>query len=371
NMQREADKELARLEDETRKIMLKLGFNLRIVHKDTDLTRLRTEFVAADMPEEYVERLANAPELTKIAHLVATLQQLVTWEGRRRLLVGYAPEASQPNAPEKKPIGLTIEPGTVVLGHEAGIGHKVDEKIELLGREFRVASILSPRDSADDVMIAMNLRDAQQLLGKPGKITEILAVNCRCQSVDRLGEIRPQLEKVLPQAKITESESKAVARAEQREIVRQLHKGAIANHAQQRRNSESALARLYRAVMPIAVLAAAIWVGFSSWSNVRERRSEIGLLRAIGKKALSIAGLFLGKAVLLGLLGGIIGAACGFALAVLLADTVLNAPAAEVPVNWPLIMIAALAAPLIALAASYVPTLAAVVQDPSIVLRDV
>jgi len=348
---------LKRLEDETRKIMLKLGFNLRIVHKDADRTAMRTEFVMPTMPEEYVQRLASAPQLTKVAHLVATLTQRIKWDERTRLLVGYAPEAEQATAPEKKPIGLVIEPGTVVLGHEAGIGHHKGETVTILGRPFRVDAILGERGTNDDIMLAVSLKDAQTLLNKPGQITEILAVNCRCETVDRVAEIREQLVQVLPDTKVEEWNSAAVARAEQRELVKQ-----------ERRQTEDRLAALAGVVTPLVVLAAAIWVGLLVWANVRQRRNEIGVLRALGKSSSHIAGLFLGKAVVLGLVGGLIGTAAGYGVSYWLAHQRLQIE--TIAPSEIILATAALGAPLLAALAAYLPTVTAVLLDPALALRE-
>jgi putative ABC transport system permease protein len=354
---RSSSAELKRLEDETRKTMLKLGFNLRIIHRDADRTAMRTEFTLPTMPEEYVERLAKAPQLTKVAHLVATLTERIKWEGRTRLLVGYAPEAEQANSPEKKPIGLMIDPGTVVLGHEAGIGHRKDETVEILGKPFRVAAILNERGSNDDIMLAVNLKDAQSLVNKPGQITEILAVNCRCETVDRVGEIREQLAKVLPDTKIEEWNSAAVARAEQRELVKRHHQADMAK-----------LATLTGVVTPLVIAAAAIWVGLLIWSNVRQRRNEIGVLRALGKSSRHVAGLFLGKAAMLGLLGGLIGTGVGVLTAHLLAKNALMVEPASPTV--PLVVAALVGAPLLAALAAYLPALSAITLDPAVALRE-
>jgi predicted lysophospholipase L1 biosynthesis ABC-type transport system permease subunit len=58
-------------------------------------------------------------------------------------------------------------------------------------------------------------------------------------------------------------------------------------------------AALAKVATPLVVLAAAVWVGLLSLANVRQRRAEIGLLRALGKSSTTIASLLLGKAVLL------------------------------------------------------------------------
>lgn len=367
-IEHDASAELKRLEDETRKIMLKLGFNLRIVHKDADRTAMRTEFVLPTMPEEYVERLAKAPQLTKVAHLMATLTQRIKWDGRTRLLVGYAPEAEQAGSSEKKPIGLAIEQGTVVLGHEAGIGHQKGDTVTILDQPFRVAAILNERGTNDDIMLAVNLTDAQTLLNQPGRITEILAVNCRCETVDRVGEIREQLVKVLPDTKVEEWNSAAVARAEQRELVKKHHQQSAAAFMEQRRETEDRLAALARVITPLVIVAAAVWVGLLVWANVRQRRNEVGVLRALGKGSRHIAGLFLGKAIVLGLLGGLIGCVAGIVLARFLATSAfaIDAPAPAMP----LIAAALVGAPLLAALAAYLPTLAAVTLDPAVALRE-
>ena len=75
------------------------------------------------------------------------------------------------------------------------------------------------------------------------------------------------------------------------------------------------LQRLAGRATPLLILACAVWVGLLALLNVRERRSEIGLLRALGKGSGAIVTLFLGKAVLVGLIGGALGGALGVWLA--------------------------------------------------------
>ena len=51
--------EMAQLTDDTRKAMLQMGFNLSIVHRDTDLIDfVSTGLPTVDMPQEYLDRLA-------------------------------------------------------------------------------------------------------------------------------------------------------------------------------------------------------------------------------------------------------------------------------------------------------------------------
>ena len=101
---------------------------------------------------------------------------------------------------------------------------------------------------------------------------------------------------------------------------------------------------------------------------MRERRGEVGILRALGKHGRMIAMLFLGKAFLIGLAGGLIGCLGGFFAAQWFVSH--SAPgtfgvATLSPTLW---VAALLGAPLVACMAAYLPTLVALTQDPAGIL---
>jgi putative ABC transport system permease protein len=365
--------DLAQLENETRKLMIGMGFNLMIVNRNTDMSNFWAEdFATEDMPQEYIDRLARDERLTLVTHLVATLQEKRDWQNRKVLVVGYLPETPQPHKPatafakrwgeKRRPLGPDIAPGTVSLGHELGVGKKVGETIEVKGeqvtKQFKIARIWPEKGSKDDITIAMNLSDAQELLNKPGKINQIMALGCQC-SGERLPKIRQQLADVLPETRVTEFESIALARAEQRDAVKQ-----------SRQKVQGTLQTLAGVMTPVVVLASAIWVGLLALANVRERRAEIGLFRALGKGSGVIASLFLGKAVLLGLLGAGVGFSLGTWLAHWLGVRILEVPAAYFSVDYGMLLVALFGAPLLSAVASYLPAVSALTQDPAVVLRD-
>jgi putative ABC transport system permease protein len=100
---------------------------------------------------------------------------------------------------------------------------------------------------------------------------------------------------------------------------------------------------------------------------VRERRREIGLLRALGAGQGQILALFLGEAVLLATLGGLAGLTVGASGAWLLGAAV---PALPVHIAWGFVLLAEVTAALIGLAAGVLPALAAAGLDPVMALRD-
>ena len=371
-MQVKAETDLANLDKRTKRIMRDLGFNLRIVHKNTDLSRLYASFVSFDMPESYVTTLAEAPEITKIVHLVATLKQMIELEGKPRLLVGFAPEATQSHIEQKAPMGFQIKQGTVFLGHLAGEGFKVGESIEVIGKSFEIANILAPRGTRDeDIFVAMHLKDAQQLLEKEGLISEIVALGCKCKTVDRVQEIMAQLEAVLPEARVVELSTRAIAREEQRQLVSKHYQQQMNDYEEGREGISTVLLGLNNQVMPLIVLVCVTWAGLLAWTNVRQRRTEIGLLRALGKNSTGIISLLLGKALIVGLLGGILGSLMGLAIASQLAQSELLAVSAENFQAPTLLLVVTIGGtPLVAALASYLPTLIAVQQDPAVVLMD-
>ncbi len=365
---RQTDVQLAQLEDETRKLMKNLGFNLLIVNAKTDMSDFWAEdFAEYDMPQEYVERLAEAEELTLIRHLVATLKKRVEWENRKVVLVGYLKETPQGMEPqtafakkmaEKKAMGMNVKPGTAWLGFELGAGRKVGETITLLGEEYQIAKIMPEKGSKDDISISIHLSDAQAALNMPGRINEILALGCKCAG-SRLPKIRAELADVLPETRVTEFNSQAVARAEQRDLV-----------AANRADEQGRVEKLAFWITGLVVATCAVWVGLLALVNVRERREEIGILRAIGKGSSTILALFLGKAVLLGLLGAAVGFAAGSLLGLELAKAALGIGTDQFAMRYDILLAAMLGAPLLSAVASYLPTLSALRQDPAVVLRD-
>jgi len=334
---------------ETTRLMRNLGFNVLIVPKDTDMADFWSQdFATEEMPEEYVYRLAQTKEIS-IRHLVARLQKKIDWRGRKILLTGILPEVPTLHKDDKAPMGLNIPRGRVYVGFELwrSLDLQKGEAIEIGGKSFVVEKCLEEKGSKDDIRLYGHLHDVQEVLGKPGRINEIEALSCFCEG-ERLPRIRQELAQALPETRVTEFRSIAVARAEQRRMVE----------------------RYTAFLSPVVLLVCALWVGLLMWSNVRERRTEIGLWRALGVGSGRIAALFLGKAVVLGLVGAALGFALGTWLALHVGPAIFPLTAQKITPLCSLLGWSLVGAPLMCAGASYLPTLAAVTQDPAAVLRE-
>jgi putative ABC transport system permease protein len=335
---------------ETVRLMRDLGFNLLIVPQGTDMADFWSDdFAKQQMPEEYVHRLANSKLLT-VRHLVARLQKKITWRDRTILLTGILPEVPMAHRQPKSPMGLTVPRGTALVGFELAriMDIQIGDTLHFPDKSLQVTRCLDEKGSKDDIRIYGHLHDVQQILGSPGRINEIEALGCLCDAVSSIDRIRPEVASVLPHTQVTEFKSIAIARAETRKMV----------------EKQAAF------VIPVVVIACAVWIGLSALSNVRERRAEIGVLRAMGVGTPTIAAAFIGKAILLGLVGALLAFAIGTYLALHFGPQIFPLTAKQVTAEFSLLGWALLLAPLLCVVASYLPTLIAITQDPAEVLRE-
>ncbi len=115
-----------------------------------------------------------------------------------------------------------------------------------------------------------------------------------------------------------------------------------------------------------ALVAAALAVGATSATTVLERRTEVGLMKALGADNRLVSAFFLAEQVLLALVGGGAGYVLGLGLARLLGKSVFGIPPTERLILLPVIL--ALAA-VVALVGSLVPLRRAARFEPAPILR--
>ena len=313
------------------------------------------------MPEEYAHRLAESKIVT-INHLLPTIMKKLTWPetGLPIVLYGTRGEVPIQHRDPKKPLLDTVPKGTMIIGHHVSqkLGLKEGDETTLLGHKFFLGKVHGERGNIDDATVWINLTEAQELLGMQNLIHAIQALECHCAG-DRISQIRVEIAGILPGTQVLERGPPALARAEARDQARQ-----SAEDASKRREAFAAV------LAPLIWVGAAVWIGFLMLGNVRERRAEIGILRAIGFRSSQILLLFLGKAFLFGilgtLLGFVVGALAGASLGEMTAGwESLQNP--EVPIHFVLALGLAVA---LSVFASWIPALSAARQDPALVLQE-
>jgi len=350
-------------ERETARLMLSMGFNVHIVSKDINTNDfLLTGLADRTMPEEYLEKLARLPKGLSVGqasqqaisynHLLASLQKKISWRGLEVILTGLASEVCSPDS-KKSPISYQIEPGNLYVGYRVAqtLGLKDGDTVEIEGKTLKVAKCLAESGSADDIRIQCNLRDAQDILKLHGQISEILAVDCLCFApTDNPADVlRKEIGSLLPQTQVFHTRSIASARTQTRQMV----------------------GNLFAVIMPLVVIACGVSVGVLAITNVRDRQQEIGIMRALGYGSGQITSLFLGKAVVIGLLGAAVGFLVGTALAMKFGPDIFKITAkAMIKPELSLLAMSLIFTPLFVAVSSFIPAMIAVTYDPAVTLRE-
>ena len=365
--------QMAKLEDDYRKLMLKMGFNVLILPKDQNLSDLYADdFASKYMPEEYATRLARSRVAT-INHILPSLQQKVKWPERERavLLMGIRGEVYIQST-QQKPLLEPVAQGTMILGHELARNFALSagDKTPFMGREFTVAKVNTERGNKDDITVWISLSEAQELLAKPGLINGILALDCTCDTLDRLGRIRPEIARILPDTQIIEYASQALTRAEARQRAAAESQASIQREKEGRDQLRTEREALAAALVPVVMLGSSLWIGLLALANVRDRRGEIGLFRALGLRSRQLLLIFLGKAIVIGLAGACLGYFVGRFIGVMWREAPGAVPIPMALIEPRLLLLVLVAAPLLAALASWLPAVCAAQQDPAVVLRE-
>lgn len=334
---------------ETQRLMESLGFNLLILPAGVEPAEFwSADVVQGEMPEEYVERLAGTPGVGADHH-VAALQEKVSVEGYEALLTGVLPGRRAVDGGEGEAMGHRIERGRCWLGFALAeaLGLREGDAIRLHGKMLQVERRLPEESTRDDIRIWAHLRDVQQMLGMEGHINAIYAVG-RSEADEPPGAARARINAVLPGVVVTQLRSITAAGAATRRMMRQYARFMIA----------------------LAVVGCAAWVGLLAALNTRERRSEIGLLRALGFDAGGIAALFVTRAALMGLAGAAAGFALGTALALQWGPAIFEGAVVGARPAYDLLVAALLITPLLAALAALAPASLAVAEDPAAILTE-
>ena len=341
---------------ETRRIMRDMGQNLRIIPKETTMDEFWTQgFSSHTMPEDYVYKFANLKGYS-YTHLVATLQQSVKWQGRTVILTGILPEVLPLDKRHQSPMTFSVQPGDAYVGYEVAniFKMKAGEAVDIFDNPFTVKKVLSETGSKDDIRIYSHLHDIQKVLDLAGQINEIKALECLCliessdKDIDPRVLAQKQLDKILPEAKVVMLQGIAKIREQQR----------------------AAMEGYLAFIMPVILVVCGAWIAVSTMMNVRDRRQEIGIIRALGHNSTKIAVLFLGKSLLIGLVAAFIGYFAGTALALKYGPEIFKVTAKAIKPEYGLLTWAVIVAPLFAAISSFIPVTIAVTQDPANTLRE-
>jgi putative ABC transport system permease protein len=234
----------------------------------------------------------------------------------------------------------------------------------LAGRPLKVSGILSTGGVEDDEVVAP-LPVAQEILGRPGAVRRVY-VSALTKPEDAFGRRDPK------------SLSGAIydrwyCTPYPQSIAFQLAEAIPHSHAEQIRqvsqNEGAVLTRIEGLIFLItlaALFASALAVSAAMATTIFERRTEVGLMKALGAGRLTVASIFFAEATLLALIGGLAGFAVGAALAHQIGYSIFNSDISIPPVLLPVILAIAV---IVTFAGSAAAIRRAVGLDPVFALR--
>jgi putative ABC transport system permease protein len=226
----------------------------------------------------------------------------------------------------------------VLLGRT--LAAKLDKRrgdfVEVAGEEHLVVGILST-GGAEDEQIVAPLRVAQQIIGKPGAVRRIY--------VSALTKPEDALARRDPKSMGPELYDRWYCSPYPQSIAYQLQEAIPHSHAEEIRqvaqNEGAVLSRITGLMLLItlaALLASALAVSAAMATAIFERRSEVGLMKALGAGNFAISAIFFAEATLLALLGGVAGFAGGALLANQIGRSIFGSAIVIQPVLFPVIL---------------------------------
>jgi putative ABC transport system permease protein len=254
----------------------------------------------------------------------------------------------------------------VLLGASlaAALHKQTGDTLEVNDSTYRVAGILST-GGTDDERIYAPLAVAQQILGKPQAVRSIY-VSAVTKPEDDFARRDPKTLKGAVYDRWYCSPYAASIAYQLQEAIPNSRAEQIRQVAQNEGNVLSRIKGLMLLIAIAALIAAALAVSSAMATAILERRSEVGLMRALGAGRIPIGVLFFAEAAMLALIGGCLGFALGSTLAHQIGKSIFDQQISIQPVLFPYILGVAI---LVTYAGSALSIRKALRLEPAQVLR--
>lgn len=354
-----------------------LGANIMVMPLGASVDDYFTADIdAPTFPEEYVERIASST-LPGVDNMSPKLTRRVKVSGEAIILTGILPACELASKPIWQASGLmgaelqaTCAPSLNrssslteddlkaqrkaidSLGQsDIWVGSVVAQRLKLETgstllieeHEFQVTHLLPETGTIDDHRVFAHLHTVQELLGTGAQVSNIEIMGCCSEISDGLlGKLR----NILPDTRIV----------------------TVGHIVNTQLETNQLLGKVSVALLVIIVVVGAISIGNYMWANVEERRREIGTLITVGMNRFHIYRLFILKALILGVVGGILGYFVGTFSAVILGPQLAGLEVSPVGMYlvWSLVL-----AVFISLLGSWYPIYRAARMDPAQIMQEV
>jgi len=352
-----------------------LGANILILAKDATVQDYYSaDFQQSEIPESYVSILTNSG-LQGLDNFSPKLSVPVEVRGRNATLTGILPRsefkskatwqgtlgvfakpqscgitANIPGITDatkthvRKRVIEDLAPDAMLVGADIAsfLAIREGDSLTVLGKRFFAEAILPITGTVDDGRVFAHLHTVQKLAGKDSVLHSIEIVGC-CSAIST-GLIR-QINKLLPDAKVV----------------------TISQIVSTQIRANTVMKRISLVMLVVILVVGGASIANYMFANVYERRREIGIFMAMGANSAWILKLFLLKALIIGISGGIIGYVLGSVMAIILGPRIAGVTVFPLPVYA---VYSVVISTVIAFAASAIPAINATRVDPSLIMKE-
>jgi putative ABC transport system permease protein len=214
--------------------------------------------------------------------------------------------------------------------------------LKLYGEEFQVAAVLPETGTLDDGRLFAHLHTVQRLAAT-GPVVNVIEVMGCCE--EAAGGLVSELSSLLPGSRVV----------------------TISQIVSTQVSINQLMARLSLVLFAILMLMGGAGIAGVMFSNVSERRRELGTMMALGATPSLLGRLILWKASIIGVLGGLAGLVLGVAIAAAVGPWALDVVATP---SWSAVLTGTVSALVVAWVASYLPARKAAALDPCVCFQD-
>lgn len=242
------------------------------------------------MPEDYVKRIS---ELDDVDSISTQLYGMGVVEGEGCLIQGIESDT------EIKHITITggymlkeNSVDDVVIGHRLGsrlnvhVGDYLTLSSPIREWKFRVAGTFQTTSLMMDESCIVSLKDMQSLFGDEGKVSSVLVT---LHEPADTGIVKAKIEELLSGVRVVE----------QSQVLETVQQGT------------KIIETFLVVVASISMIVAGIGIMNTMFISVVERRRDIGIMKAIGMSRGQILITFLSEAMMIGIIGGLMGCVSG------------------------------------------------------------
>jgi len=334
----------------------KFGANIIIVPKTENLNLsyggISLGGISFDMAEIRESELAGIKSIKNSANVAALgpmLLDVVKVNNRRVLVAGIDFKASNILKPWWKISGSIPNANELLIGSDVAsvMNLSIGKFLNMKTQNFKIAGILQPTGSQDDQLIFSHLSTAQELFNKKDRISmaEVAALCSACP----IEEMAMQISEILPNAKVM--------------AIQQVVKGRMETLNQFKNFSYG--------ISVVVMLIGSLVILVTMMGSVRERRSEIGIFRAIGFRKRHVIRIVLIEAAIISAISGIIGYWLGLVATKAGLQFFTGNPDAALPLDPQLAAWTFMATVVLGLLASAYPASMAARLDPNDALRSI